>query len=77
NSTTTMPPKQQSSIAERMQELVLHAKGSKPAEIEAITGIKRVAFYRLLARAKERGYIPGKRVQNHHVENAAKTGRPK
>lgn len=69
--------RRESTIVERTQALTLHAKGAKYPEIEAQTSIKKEAFKALLRRAKERGYIPGGRIQEAHVENTPRSGRPK
>ncbi|KAK0735098.1 hypothetical protein B0T26DRAFT_628421, partial [Lasiosphaeria miniovina] len=66
-----------STIAERVQALTLHANSAKIPQIEAITGIKKAAFYAPLKKAKDRGYAPGDKIQDRHVENAPKSGRPK
>ncbi|KAL2175089.1 uncharacterized protein P884DRAFT_63151 [Thermothelomyces heterothallicus CBS 202.75] len=77
SSMPTKSSRKYTTLAQRVQALTLHAKGAKISEIEAITGIKERAFYTILNRAKERGYIPGGPVKDEHVANAPKSGRPK
>ncbi|KAK3379363.1 hypothetical protein B0T24DRAFT_546277, partial [Lasiosphaeria ovina] len=64
-------------IAERVQALTLHANGVKIPQIEAITGIKKHAFYTLLKKAKSRGYTPSDKIEERHIEDASRNGRPK
>lgn len=69
--------RKETSIAQRVQALTLHAKGAATAEIEAVTGIKKDTFKALLRKAKLRGYSPGGPVKDEHVENAPRSGRPR
>ncbi|AEO57762.1 hypothetical protein MYCTH_2304326 [Thermothelomyces thermophilus ATCC 42464] len=77
SSVPTKSSRKYTTLAQRVQALTLHARGAKTSEIEAITGMKERAFYTMLNRAKERGYIPGGPVKDEHVANAPKSGRPK
>lgn len=66
-----------SSIAARAAALALYSEGVKPKDIEAKCGIKRVAFIKLLGRARKRGFVPGKPVLMEHVVDAPRSGRPR
>lgn len=67
----------ESSIAARAAALALYSEGVKPKDIEAKCGISRVAFAKLLGRARKRGFVPGKPVLMEHVVDAPRSGRPK
>ncbi|KAH6606056.1 hypothetical protein Trco_005209 [Trichoderma cornu-damae] len=66
-----------SSIAARAAALALYSEGVKSKDIEVKCGIKRVAFIKLLGRARKRGFEPGKPVLMEHVVDAPRSGRPK
>ncbi|RFU77764.1 hypothetical protein TARUN_4476 [Trichoderma arundinaceum] len=66
-----------SSIAARATALALYSEGLKSKDIEVKCGIKRVAFIKLLGRARKRGFVPGKPVLMEHVVDAPRSGRPK
>jgi hypothetical protein len=66
-----------SSITDRAAALALYSEGVTSREIEAKSGIKRVAFIKLLGRARKRGFVPGKPVLMEHVADAPRSGRPK
>lgn len=68
--------RKESTLAERVQALTLHAVGKSYTEIEALTGIRKEGFRSLLKKAKSRGYIPGNKILDEHVINASRTGRP-
>lgn len=77
SSHTTIRRGPESSIASRAAALALFGEGIKPKEIETKCGISRVAFAKLLGRARKRGYVPGSPVQMVHVVDAPRSGRPK
>ena len=63
-----------------MQALTLYGELGASAvvlnKIEAVTGIKKSAFFRLLERAKKRGYVKGGKIEPSFVKNKPKGGRP-
>lgn len=46
------------------------------AEIEAITGISSRQIVRYNAKATQRGYVKGQRLEKHHLVDDKRTGRP-
>ncbi|KAI8630731.1 hypothetical protein F5Y19DRAFT_426238 [Xylariaceae sp. FL1651] len=73
-----MSNKKEFNIATRIQALSWHNKGRSQAEIMAKTGYSATGFSDLIAKAKRRGYCPGKEalVLHEYVELGKRTGRP-
>lgn len=67
------------SIAERVQALTYLSLGYKPRQVEELIGVKERTARNILTKAKERGFDPqhSLKILEHHVEDGAKSGRPK
>ncbi|KAI1422493.1 hypothetical protein F5Y12DRAFT_619145 [Xylaria sp. FL1777] len=64
-------------IATRAQALSLHSEGCSRAYIVKKTGYTPGGLTGLIARAKKRGYTPGKGpIRAEYVEDAPRSGRP-
>ena len=70
--------KKQNSIGARISAIALHDCGISFEQIFEQTGVLMSACYKLLAKAKERGWKPGVSmiVQIEHVSDAPRLGRP-
>jgi transposase len=65
-------------IATRAQVVLLRSDPRySNAEIEAITGCDKRNIPRLVNKAKERGWVEGKRLLDQHLEDAERSGRPR
>lgn len=65
------------SIARRTQAVILRGLGLTLAEIATITLISAVHIRNLYLKATNNGWRNGTAIDNHHVENCKRTGRPK
>lgn len=61
----------------RAQCLALKAFGATNKQITAHTGIKERQIRNYVAKAKERGWEPGRPVLHHHVADGTRPGRPR
>ena len=66
-------------IVQRVQSLKLTVEGFSYRDIEARTGVKKSTQIRIKQRAFERGFQPkvDRRILEHYVADAPKSGRPK
>lgn len=70
-------PGTKADIATRVQVLTLrHHTSLKNADIERITGFSPRQIQRVVADAYARGYKPGSKILDKHVESRKPTGRP-
>lgn len=60
----------------RCQVLALHGAGLSRKQIYEVTGVSPTGFFRLLRKAKERGYVVGGPVLLAYVKDAKRSGRP-
>ncbi|KAI0971855.1 hypothetical protein F4678DRAFT_461223 [Xylaria arbuscula] len=60
----------------RLQALTLHSEGFSRAKIIEKTGYSAGGFSALLAKAKKRGYQPGKPILSEYVDSGPRSGRP-
>ncbi|PHH59177.1 hypothetical protein CDD81_3663 [Ophiocordyceps australis] len=73
----TSPGKRsQYTMTARAVALALWSNNIKLKEISKQTGMKRDAFYKLLQRAKQRGFSQGARILPEHIEDGPRSGRP-
>ncbi len=74
-----MAPRPQYSAATRAQVVTMKQMGASNRDIEAKTGVPARTIRRICHRAADRGFDPTERpiLEDHHVKNAPKSGRPK
>ncbi|KAI1304336.1 hypothetical protein F5Y03DRAFT_175921 [Xylaria venustula] len=67
---------QETDLGIRLQALTLHSEGFSRAKIIEKTGYSAGGFSALLAKAKKRGYEPGKPILREYADSEPRSGRP-
>ncbi|POR36816.1 Uncharacterized protein TPAR_02985 [Tolypocladium paradoxum] len=70
-------PKPQSTLANRIIALTLYNEGCPTNYILQRSGFKRSAFFLLLKKAKQRGFVRGEPPTEAFVTDGPRSGRPK